>query len=115
MATDYHRETNGMMPPFDFVLSGPIGGTEDAGARFALAYAEIRQEHFKATGKLPNVWNPAMLPEGRTNEWYMRRCLDAIFDSPGCVIVQMLGWERSKGARCEAALGESLGRSSLVH
>lgn len=114
MSTNYGEQTGGMIPPFDYILSGPISGTTDAKARFAAAYAKIRNEAYVATGKLPNVWNPAMLPDGYSNEWYMRRCHDAIFDSPGCVIVLMEGNENSKGSRSEKALCDSIGRSSKI-
>lgn len=115
MATDYYGETNGMMAPFDVVLSGPISGTDDAAARFARAYAAVRQTWFAKRGELPNVWNPMMLPQDRDYEWYMRRCHDAIFDSPECILAQMEGWERSEGSRSEHALCVCLGRMVMKH
>lgn len=95
---------------FDFILSGPITGTTDFVQRFDMAYCRVRQSVFSKTGNLPNVWNPAILPAGRSNEWYMRRCHEAIFDSPNCVLVQLTGWQNSKGSLSEYALCVSLGR-----
>lgn len=99
-----------MSAPYDVILCGPISGTTDAKERFAMVKCDIRNRVFKATGKLLNIWNPAELDEGRTQEWYMRRCVTAIFDSPDCVLVRMAGWEHSKGGRAESALSESIMR-----
>ena len=94
---------------YDAILSGPITGVPDYAVRFALAYSNIRQRVFHATGVLPAVWNPATLPAGRTQAWYMRRCVDAIFASPGATVFLLPGWCDSKGARAEHALAVSLG------
>ena len=99
-----------MHAPFDIILSGPITGTKDYRARFAVAYVHAREWFRNKYGREANVWNPAMLPEGRTNEWYMKLCHKAIFDSPRCVLVQMDNWQDSKGSRSEHALCVSLGR-----
>ena len=94
---------------YDVILSGPITGVPDYAVRFALAYSNIRQRVFHATGVLPAVWNPATLPAGRTQAWYMRRCVDAIFASPGATVFLLPGWCDSKGASAEHALAVSLG------
>ena len=94
---------------YDVILSGPITGVPDYAVRFALAYSNIRQRVFHATGALPEVWNPATLPAGRTYDWYIRRCVDAIFASPGATVFLLPGWCDSKGARAEHALAVSLG------
>ena len=94
---------------YDVILSGPITGVPDYVVRFALAYANVRQRVFHATGALPEVWNPATLPAGRTQAWYMRRCVDAIFASPGATVAMLPGWELSKGAQAEKSLAMSLG------
>lgn len=94
---------------YDAILSGPITGVPDYAVRFALAYSNIRQRVFHATGVLPAVWNPATLPAGRTYDWYMRRCVDAIFASPGATVFLLPGWELSKGAQAEKSLAMSLG------
>lgn len=96
--------------PYDIILSGPIAGIPDYVQRFAIAYVIEREQFRKAIGREANVFNPAALPDGRDNEWYMRRCVAAIFDSPNAVLVQMDGWTESKGARAEHALCVSLGR-----
>jgi len=97
-------------PPYDIILSGPITDTTDHKERFHAAHVAAIEGWKKNYGYTPNVWNPALLPDGRKNEWYMRRCHDAIFDSPRAVLVQMDGWENSKGSRSEHALCVSLGR-----
>jgi len=94
---------------YDVILSGPITGVPDYVVRFAKAYVQQRQRAFHATGMLPNVWNPAALPAGRTQAWYMRRCVDAIFASPGATVALLPGWWHSKGAMAEKALAVSLG------
>lgn len=99
-----------MTAPFDIILSGPITGTTDYVERFAVAYVDSVNFGKHTLGRKPSVWNPAMLPKGHSNEWYMRKCHDAIFDSPHCVLVQLDGWENSKGSRSEHALCVSIGR-----
>lgn len=99
-----------MNAPYDVILSGPITGTTDHKERFRQAHEQVSASFESVFGYTPNVWNPALLPDGNTNEWYMRRCHDAIFDSPRAVLVQMDGWENSKGSRSEHALCVSLGR-----
>ena len=94
---------------YDVILSGPITGVTDYVVRFALAYVQTRQRVFRATGVLPAVWNPATLPAGRTYDWYLRRCVDAIFASPGATVFLLPGWCDSKGALAEHALAVSLG------
>lgn len=103
-----------MTDGYDVILSGPITGVPDYALRFAKAYANKRQEIYHATGVLPSVWNPAALPAGRTNEWYMRRCVDAIFASPAATVAMLPGWEESKGARAEHALAVCLGMNVEV-
>ena len=91
---------------YEVILSGPISGKE--GYKLAFAQAQV-----KVHGKLPraNIWNPAMLPEGRTYKWYMRVCLQVILDeaAEGCVLVQMKGWNRSLGSVAEWAVARCLG------
>lgn len=94
---------------YDIILSGPITGVPDYVQRFAIACCSVRHEVYRATGKLPSVWNPAELDAGRTNEWYMRQCVDAIFDSPNATMVMLPDWHVSKGAREEHALALCLG------
>jgi len=94
---------------YDVILSGPITGVPDYVVKFALAYVKTRQNGLNATGRLPKVWNPAELPAGRAYGWYMRRCVDAIFESPGATLALLPGWEESKGAMAEKALAVSLG------
>lgn len=96
--------------PYDIILSGPITGIEDYVQRFAIAYVLEREAFRKATGREANVFNPAALPDGYSNEWYMKRCVAAIFDSQDAVLAQLNGWMDSKGARAEHALCVSLGR-----
>lgn len=99
-----------MHAPFDIILSGPITGTTDYRKRFSVAYVRARDWFRRKHGREANVWNPAMLPSGRSNEWYMKLCHQAIFDSPHCVLVLLDNWQSSKGSRSEHALCVSLGR-----
>lgn len=94
---------------YDVILSGPVSGVPDYVQRFAVAYVSVRQKDYCGSGTLPKVFNPATLPDGRSNEWYMRQCLAAIFDSPGATVVMLPGWMESKGARAENALAVCLG------
>lgn len=96
--------------PYDIILSGPITGIPDYVQRFAIAYVMEREFFRKAMGREANVFNPAALPAGYSNEWYMKRCVAAIFDSPSAVLAQLNGWKDSKGSRAEHALCVSLGR-----
>ena len=103
-----------MTAPFDIFMAGPITGVHDYKQRFAIAYTQLRNEFFVKNGRVGSVWNPAMMPDGRSNEWYMRRCVDAMFESPDCVVALLNGWEGSKGARAEHALAVSLGRAIVI-
>ena len=58
-------------------------------------------------GKDSQVWNPARLPGGRSNRWYMARCLIALWQSRR--VVALRGWHNSEGARIEVALAHYVG------
>lgn len=95
--------------PYDIILSGPITGVPDYKERFAIAHVLARQEFRTANGREANVFNPAMMEDGRAYMWYMRQCVNAILDSPNTTLVQLEGWQDSKGARAEHALCVSIG------
>lgn len=99
-----------MIQKYDIILSGPISGTDDYQQRFAIAYVTERQRFRIENGREAVIFNPAMLPQGRANEWSMRVCIDAIFDSTDGTLIQMNGWENSKGAQAEYSLALCLGR-----
>lgn len=100
-----------MEAPYDIILSGPITGVPDYKQRFAIAYCLAREDHRKAHGKEASVFNPAALPDGRTEEWYMQRCHEAIFASPKATMLQLKGWQQSEGCVSEHALAHKLRRT----
>ena len=93
--------------PHDIILSGPIHYRTE----FACAYANARQDYFVRTGKLPKVWNPAILPSGRSETWYIARCLECIINSPNGVLAMMPDWQSSDGSVAEHALAKKLKRA----
>lgn len=61
---------------YDFVLSGRVTGNAGYREQFAKVAAFLRGRDAVA-----RVFNPAELPEGRSEAWYMARCLRAVFRS----------------------------------
>ena len=59
------------------------------------------------------VLNPAWLPKGLKDEDYQR--IDDAMLQTADVVVLLKGWERSKGARREARLAESLGKTVIKY
>lgn len=90
------------MKKYDVLLSGPISGVPEYKLRFAQASVRVR-----AGRPGVRIWNPAVLPDDREYGWYMRQCLDAVFDS--ALVVMLPGWENSPGAVAERALALALG------
>ena len=88
---------------YDVFLAGPIAGVEDYRARFM----RMEYEALVSRGVNLRVWNPARLPGGRSNRWYMARCLIALWQSRR--VVALRGWENSGGARIEVALAKYIG------
>lgn len=78
-------------------LSGPITGVEKYWEPF-----ENTDDALTALGYV--VLNPARLPQGMTDEQYMRICM-AMIDSAD-VVLFLPGWENSKGAKLERAYCE---------
>jgi nucleoside 2-deoxyribosyltransferase len=73
-------------------IAGPITGVENYRETFAQA-----EEDLESFGYIP--LNPANLPQGMTNDQYMRITL-AMLDSADAVLF-LLGWEDSEGAKVE--------------
>lgn len=90
------------MKSYDYFLSGPITGRPDFRVRFAQASVRVRARHPGA-----RIWNPAMMPSDREYQWYMRRCVEALFESVSVILLD--GWAESPGAVAERALALSLG------
>ena len=59
------------------------------------------------------VLNPAWLPKGLKDEDYQR--IDDAMLQTADVVVLLKGWERSKGARREVRLAESLGKKIMLY
>ncbi|NLE55301.1 MAG: DUF4406 domain-containing protein [Lentisphaerae bacterium] len=88
---------------YDVFLAGPIAGVEDYRERFDRMERDVLRFH----GSKLRVWNPARLPGGRSNRWYMARCLIALWQSRR--VVALRGWENSGGAMIEVALAKYIG------
>ena len=88
---------------YDVFLAGPITNVEDYRERFDRMERDVLRFH----GSKLRVWNPARLPAGRSNRWYMARCLIALWQSRR--VVALRGWENSGGARIEVALAKYIG------
>lgn len=83
-----------MNNPKVIYISGPITGVKNYWEAF-----EQAAEDLEGLGYIP--LNPARLPEGMTNEQYMRICF-AMIDSADAVLF-LEGWRNSSGANLEAA------------
>lgn len=88
---------------YDVFLAGPIAGVKDYRARFERTEREV----LRICGADTRVWNPARLPAGRSNRWYMARCLIALWQSRR--VVALRGWHNSEGALLEVALAHYVG------
>lgn len=86
-------------------ISGPITNRIDT-YQYAFADAQMVLEFLGY-----KVLNPAWLPKGLKDEDYQR--IDDAMLQTADVVVLLKGWERSKGARREARLAESL-RKTVV-
>ena len=88
---------------YDVFLAGPIAGVEDYRERFDRMERDVLRFH----GSKLRVWNPARLPGGRSNRWYMARCLIALWRSRR--VLALPGYQDSGGARIEIALANYVG------
>lgn len=72
-------------------LAGPITGVPDYKETFAAA-----EKHARMLFGGCRVCNPAKLPAGKTNDWYMRRCTKMLFDAH--VLAALPGWNNNGSA-----------------
>lgn len=98
------------MSNYDIILCGPINGIPDYRERFAIALVNVRRKQIREGTKRQKIWNPAILPEGRSEEWYIWECLKAIKSSPHATLVMLPGCRLSNRANVERAFGMFLGR-----
>lgn len=91
---------------YDIILCGRITGYPRYKVKFAQACVAA---HTRFPGT--RIFNPAELPDDRDYRWYMKTCVDAIFNraAPNCVIIRLKDWNDSKGSRAESALADCLG------
>ena len=82
-------------------IAGPITGVEEYWKPF-----EKAEEDLVALGYIP--LSPARLPQGMTNEQYMRICF-ALIDSADAVLF-LPGWSNSQGAMAEFAYVKYIGK-----
>ena len=98
------------MSNYDIILCGPVSGIANYKMRFAVALVNVRRKQIQAGTKRQSIWNPAVMPDGRSEEWYIWECLKAIKASPNATLVMLPGWKSSKCAKVEHALGVFLKR-----
>ena len=77
-----------MKDRYDFFLSGPIGNVANYKERFA----EAERILCYVFGDSVRIWNPALLPPGKTRRWYMERRLVALWRSS--TVCMLPGWRR---------------------
>lgn len=92
-----------MKDRYDFFLSGPTGNVANYKERFAEA-ERILHDVF---GRYVRIWNPALLPPGKTRRWYMERCLVALWRSS--TVCMLPGWAASQGAMIEVTTARYIG------
>jgi len=96
-------------------LAGPITGIPDCRERFAAAERILRAA---AGDRHLIIYNPAKLPAGHTNAWYMQRCTRMLCRADA--LCTLPGWQISNGAGIEIALARYCSKpvlhlSSLMH
>lgn len=84
-------------------IAGPITGVADYAEKFRASEEWLRL----AFGARSTVHNPAVLPQGMDNRWYMSRCLLMVVNCD--VVFAMAGWSASQGAKIEVALARYCG------
>ena len=67
------------------------------GAARCLGFDRMERDVLRFHGPKLRVWNPARLPGGRSNRWYMAQCLIALWRSRS--VFTLHGWQGSGRAR----------------
>jgi len=90
-------------------LAGRITGVADYKERFA--EAELLMRGWAPEGV---VMNPAKLPAGKSEQWYMERCTKMVFMAD--VVVMLRGWDEDdvSAARIEWAVAKYCGKRVVL-
>lgn len=81
-------------------IAGPIRGVADYKERFAKERKALEGNGFA-------VLDPSILPEGMSQEDYMRISMAMMQSADGMILLE--GWENSEGARIEKAYADMVG------
>lgn len=101
-----------VIPPngFTWYLSGPISNDVEGNIlRFKEAAYELRQRDYKVMSPV-EVCDLGVNPElaSKPWDWFMRRDIEAMLADEVAGIIQLPGWEYSRGARIELYIARSL-------
>lgn len=88
-------------------LSGPITGLPDLGvSAFNEAHLKLAEAGYKVLDPT-HIGDPLGVDADKSWEWWMRRAMSMMLEAHG--IATLDGWSRSKGARLEVYVGNTVG------